>query len=170
MADKLSPQELAILINMTNKLKQREAEIKKLVAEKDDLAARLEGTEAVKEFMVTKVQNAEKQIEKLNLESSLKVQQIESDQEVISYLDMRVKELETKQTELLRENKTLDVELKSCIDKNKKSQKVLENMLNFEREQLVSHEKESARTKKILVKEVKNCHAQITTLKAERDS
>ena len=46
---------------------------------------------------------------------------------------------------------------------------VLSDLLSFERDQLESSEKEWKSTKKILVKEVKNCRAQIMALEAEKE-
>ena len=170
MADKLTPTELAVIISMTEKLRQRDKDIKRLTAEREDLAARLEGTEAVKEFLIGRVQKTEAELKKSADAAVLFGQQTASDQEVIAFLDGRVQELE-RTSKATSENKNkLDSLLKQSRDQNDKRQKVLEDMLQFERQQLAEQEKEWRSTKKVLVKEVKHCHAQIATLKAERDS
>mmetsp|Transcript_8222 Transcript_8222/g.12233 ORF Transcript_8222/g.12233 Transcript_8222/m.12233 type:complete len:687 (-) Transcript_8222:125-2185(-) len=170
MADKLTPTELAVIISMTEKLRQRDKDIKRLTAEREDLAARLEGTEAVKEFLIGKVQKTEAELKKSADAAVLVGQQTASDQEVIAFLDGRVQELERTGKKTLETKNKLDLLLKQTRDQNDKRQKVLEDMLQFERQQLAEQEKEWRSTKKVLVKEVKHCHAQIATLKAERDS
>jgi len=98
------------------------------------------------------------------------LQQYSCDQELISFLDYRVKELER----LWKETKTnLTDEQKQAQEFKEISQKrqvVLEDMLEFERQQLSDSEREWKATKKILVKEVKHCRAQLLALQAERDS
>jgi hypothetical protein len=46
---------------------------------------------------------------------------------------------------------------------------MLSDMLKYEREKVREDESEWKATKKLLVKEIKSCRAQILTLKAERD-
>merc|ERR1712194_656776 len=88
MTSKLSPSELSVIISMTEK-------ISRIAAEREDLAARLEGTEAVKEFLISKVRDAETGLAKKDSESLAIIQQSASDQEVISFLDGRVQGLES---------------------------------------------------------------------------
>ena len=170
MAEKLTPSELAVIIRMTEQIRSKDREISKIRAEREDLAARLEGTEAVKEFLISKIKDTERSLKKYEEDAAKALQQYSCDQELISFLDYRVKELER----LWKETKNnLTDEQKQALEFKEKSQKrqvVLEDMLEFERQQLSDSEREWKATKKILVKEVKHCRAQLLALQAERDS
>ena len=170
MADKLTPAELSVIIVMTEKLRQREKDVKRVTSEREDLAARLDGSEAVKDFLIGKVQKTETTLKKCNDEAVLVQQQTASDQEVIAFLDGRVQELEKIGKETADKKSKLEKLLLQTKEQNEKRNRVLEDMLQFERQQLAEQEKEFKATKKVLVKEVKHCHAQIAALKAERDS
>ena len=109
-------------------------------------------------------------MKKCNDEAVLVQQQTASDQEVIAFLDGRVQELEKIGKETADKKSKLEKLLLQTKEQNEKRNRVLEDMLQFERQQLAEQEKEFKATKKVLVKEVKHCHAQIAALKAERDS
>lgn len=170
MANKLTPSELGVIIAMTEKLRQREKDIKRIAAEREDFAARLEGSEAVKDYLIGKVQKSEAALKKCTEEAVLANQQSASDQEVIAFLDGRVQGLEKNRKDISSKKKKLEALLLQTKEQSEKRTKILEDMLQFERQQLAEQEKDSKATKKILVKEVKHCHAQIAALKAERDS
>ena len=129
--------------------------------------ANLASVEAVKEFLVTRTRDTErlvqaqkdemKDIQKKNLE----------DQEVIVYLDERVKELEKTVQEMKANEATIKQNAMEVVNKNVKKSRVLSDMLRFEREQIASNEKEWKSTKKLLVKEVRSCRARIVALEAE---
>ena len=163
MTSKLSPSELSVIISMTEK-------ISRLSAEKEDLSARLEGTEAVKEFLISKVRDAELALAQKSSESLAITQQTSSDQEVISFLDGRVRELERLYKACTSEKSKAVEEIQTLQKQSMKKTKVIEDMLQFERQQLATQETEWKMTKKVLVKEVKHCRAQIATLTAELDS
>jgi hypothetical protein len=170
MADKLSPAELNVIMKMTEDLRAKDRLIVKTKAEREDLAARLEGTEAVKEFLISKVRDTERSLKKCQEESVKVMQQTSSDQEVISFLDGRVKELEISLQRTASEWNAHKDEFKAFQAKAENRQTVLEDMLQFERQQLADSEREWKSTKKVLVKEVKHCRAQVLALQAERDS
>jgi len=144
--------------------------ISRIAAEREDLAARLEGTEAVKEFLISKVRDAETGLAKKDSESLAIIQQSASDQEVISFLDGRVQGLESVYHDCSIAKKEVEEKMKKMQIQSSKKIKVIEDMLQFERQQLADQEKEWKMTKKVLVKEVKHCRAQIATLQAERES
>jgi hypothetical protein len=169
MAAKLSDAELNAILLMTDRLKQKEIVADKLTKENETLVAKLDGTEGVKQFLINKVRDMEVSLTSI-LQNEMKVaQQIASDQEVIAFLDGRVQELERNaqliENEKQRANDALDRVQKQSIQKAT----VMEDMLQFEREKLSDQEREWKMTKKLLVKEVKNCRAQIIALQAERD-
>ena len=162
MTSKLNPSELAVIISMTEK-------ISRITAEREDLAARLEGTEAVKEFLISKVRNTEKALANQQSEKITITQKTSSDQEIIAFLDGRVQELEHLYKDCSISKSKVEEGFKNHIKSSKEKTKVIEDMLQFERQQLADQEKEWKMTKKVLVKEVKHCRAQITTLQEERD-
>jgi len=104
------------------------------------------------------------------VENEIKVaQQIASDQEVIAFLDGRVQELEREARVLRKEKQAAVDELKTVQEQAKQKATVMGDMLQFEREKVKDNEREWKATKKLLIKEVKSCRAQILALQAERD-
>jgi len=170
MADKLTQAELAVIIRMVEQIRSKDREIAKIAAEREDLAARLESTEAVKEFLISRVKDAERSLKIKEEEAAKTLQQFTSDQEVIGYLDYRVKELERMWKESEEKFTAINTEYLDFKSKAQKRQIVLEDMLQFERQQLADSECEWKATKKLLVKEVKHCRAQLLALQAERGS
>jgi len=169
MASKLSDAELAAIISMTDKLSKLEKEAHMLRNEREVFAGKLEGTEAVKQFLIGKVRDVEVKLQR-SKEDEIKVtQQIASDQEVIAFLDSRVQELE-QQTETLTLEKTgTQAGFDGLKVSSSKKITMLSDMLKYEREKLREDESDWKATKKVLVKEVKSCRAQILALQAERD-
>jgi len=170
IADKLTPAELNVILKMTEDLRAKDKLIVKTKAEREDLAARLEGTEAVKDFLISKVRDTERSLKKCQEDTVKIMQQTSSDQEVISFLDSRVKELEVSLQRVTAELKAKTEEFQKADAKAKERQKIVEDMLQFDRQQLADSEREWRSTKKVLVKEVKHCRGQLLALQAERDS
>jgi hypothetical protein len=169
MASKLSDAEVAAIISMTDKLSKLEKEVHLLRNDKEVLAAKLDGTEAVKQFLIGKVRDVEVKLNR-SKEDEIKItQQIASDQEVIAFLDSRVQELEQLTEDLTKEKSTMQVELESLKVSTSKKITMLSDMLKYEREKLREDEGEWKATKKVLVREVKSCRAQLLALQAERD-
>jgi hypothetical protein len=169
MAAKLSDSELAAIISMTEKLSKMEKEVTALRADKEGIQAKLDGTEAVKQFLIGKVRDFDVKLGQ-SREDEIKVtQQIASDQEVIAFLDGQVQELESTTSMVKKEKTTADTELKNLKASSSQKVTVLSDMLKYEREKSRESESDWKATKKVLVKEVKNCRAQIVALQAERD-
>mmetsp|Transcript_21666 Transcript_21666/g.45332 ORF Transcript_21666/g.45332 Transcript_21666/m.45332 type:complete len:670 (-) Transcript_21666:1867-3876(-) len=169
MASKLSPAELSIILRMREKLQKCEADAERWRLEKEDVVANLASVEAVKEFLVTRVRDTEKVVQ--NQKDDMKEMQRKNlaDQEVIVFLDERVKALEKEvETMRLKEDNTRK-EAQEMVNKNEKKVRVLSDMLRFEREQIAANEKEWKTAKKVLVKEVKSCRARIVALEAEQE-
>jgi chromosome segregation ATPase len=169
MASKLTDAELNAIILMTERLRQKELLAKQLTDEKEKLAAQLDGTESVKQFLVAKIRDMETAIS-ATVENETKVaQQIASDQEVIAFLDGRVQDLERENTVLLKEKAATLEQLQKAQQNSTEKAAVMGDMLQFEREKLFENEREWKATKKLLVKEVKSCRNQIAALQAECD-
>jgi len=169
MASKLSDAELAAIISMTDKLSKLEKEVHMMKTEKEVMVGKLEGTEAVKQFLIGKVRDVEVKLQR-SKEDEIKVtQQIASDQEVIAFLDSRVQELEEQTVNLTMESSGTQAGFDNLKVSSAKKITMLSDMLKYEREKLREDESDWKATKKVLVKEVKSCRAQILALQAERD-
>lgn len=169
MAAKLSDAELNAIILMTERLKQKEIITDKLTKDNEALLAKLDGTEGVKQFLINKVRDMEVSLSALIQNETKVVQQIASDQEVIAFLDGRVQELEHVTQVLQTEKEVAKIELERIQKQSSQKVTVISDMLQFEREKLADQEREWKMTKKLLVKEVKNCRSQIIALQSERD-
>lgn len=163
MTSKLTPSELSVIINMTEK-------ITRVTAEREDLAARLESSEAVKEFLINQKRDLELSVEKKTQDLVRVRNQNASDQEVIAFLDQKVQSLEKELSQTKSSKQNLESHFSEYKHTSTQKIRVIEDMLQFERQQLSEQEKDWKNVKKVLVKEVKHCRAQVATLQAERDS
>jgi len=167
MASKLTPAELSIILRMREKLHKCEADAIRWRNEKEDAEANLASVEAVKEFLVARVRDTERVVQAQKEEMREVRKKSLEDQEVIVFLDERVKELEKVVEELKLKETTMKKESSDIVNKNEKKSRVLSDMLRFEREQVAANEKEWKNAKKLLVKEVRSCRARIVALEAE---
>ena len=167
MALKLSPAELSVIVQMRKNLQKCEAEANKWRLEKEDAIANLASVEAVKDFLVSRVRDLERMVQS-HKEEMTKIQKKNlEDQEVIVFLDEKVKELEKVCSEMKLKEDTTKKESMVIVNKHEKKSRVLTDMLRFEREQMAVNEREWKAAKKLLVKEVKNCRVRIVRLEAE---
>ena len=169
MASKLTPAELSVILKMRERLQKCEADANKWKLEKEDAVAKLASVEAVKEFLVTRVRDTERVVQKQKEDMKAAQNKNLEDQEVIVFLDEKVKGLEKTADEMKSKEAATKQESVDVVNKNEKKSRVLSDMLRFEREQMASNEKEWKAAKKVLVKEVKSCRARIVALEAEVD-
>jgi len=169
MASKLTPSELSIILRMREKLQKCELDANKWRLEKEEAMGNLASVEAVKEFLVARVRDTERVVQKQKEEMGDVQKKMLEDQEVIVFLDERVKGLEKVLEETKTKEATTKKESMDIVNKNEKKARVLSDMLRFEREQMVANEKEWKTAKKVLVKEVKSCRARIVALEAEAE-
>ena len=169
MASKLTPAELSIILRMREKLQKCEADAERWRLEKEDVVANLASVEAVKEFLVARVRDTERVVQDQKEEMKRMQQKNLADQEVIVFLDEKVKELEKKVEVMKSKEEGTLKEARDMVNKNEKKVRVLSDMLRFEREQMVANEKEWKSAKKVLVKEVKSCRARIVAMEAEQE-
>jgi len=167
MASKLTPAELSIILRMRERLQKCEADAIKYRQEKEDVTANLKSVEAVKDFLVNKVRDTEKAAKEKDEEMKRVKSKALTDQEVITFLDEKVKRLEKEVNELKSNEQSTREEAHDMVSKNEKKVVVLTDMLRFERQQMSANEKEWKAAKKVLIKEVKNCRARIVALEAE---
>lgn len=169
MAQKLSDKEINAIISMTSKLSKRNEEVEMLNKTNLELRGKLDGTEAIKAFLVNKVREVEQTLQKSKELERKTAQQIASDQEVIAFLDSRVQELEIKEQSLTAEKKSISDQRISEQLRNEKKITILSDMLQYERERSAENERDWKATRKVLVKEIKSCRGHIMALQAERD-
>ena len=167
MASKLTPTELSIILRMRERLQKCEADAERYRQEKEDVTANLKSVEAVKEFLVSKVRDTEKAAKEKDEEMKRVKSKALTDQEVITFLDEKVKRLEKEVNDLKSNEDATRKEAQDVVSKNDKKVVVLTDMLRFEREQMAANEKEWKAAKKVLIKEVKSCRARILSLEAE---
>lgn len=167
MASKLTPTELSIILRMRERLQKCEADAERYRQEKEDVTANLKSVEAVKEFLVSKVRDTEKAAKEKDEEMKRVKSKALTDQEVITFLDEKVKRLEKEVNDLKSNEDATRKEAQDVVSKNDKKVVVLTDMLRFEREQMTANEKEWKAAKKVLIKEVKSCRARILSLEAE---
>ena len=122
-----------------------------------------------KETLTEKVKELKKALDS-DREVSLKItRQTASDQEVIAFLDEQVQELELSVDRFDKERAKANQSIQKVQDASERQVAVLNDMLAYEKDQKLDQEKAWKSTKKVLVKEVKHCRAQIMALEAERD-
>lgn len=167
MASKLTPTELSIILRMRERLQKCEADAERYRQEKEDVTANLRSVEAVKEFLVSKVRDTETAAKEKDEEMKRVKSKALTDQEVITFLDEKVKRLEREVNDLKSNEDATRNEAQDVVSKNDKKVVVLTDMLRFEREQMTANEKEWKAAKKVLIKEVKSCRARILSLEAE---
>jgi hypothetical protein len=169
MAAKLSDAELNAIIAMTERLRHKEALAEKWAAEKEDLVARMEAAEALKDYLLAQVQTMHTALATSEQATAKVSQQMASDQEVIAFLDGRVQSLE----EELQQAKSMQTEMLDELAKKKlkfeERTLVMNDMLAYERDKYTESEREWKATKKVLIKEVKHSRSLIAALEAERD-
>ena len=169
LASKLLPAELSAIITMRDQLRKKEDELQTALEDVDDLTAQLGGTISVKDVLTEKVKELQNTLVSDREISAKITRQTSSDQEVIAFLDERVQELEKAVDNYSNERTKANKSIDKVKDASERQVAVLTDMLTYEREQKSDQEKEWKSTKKVLVKEVKHCRAEIMALEAERD-
>eukprot|EP00581_Thalassiosira_minuscula_P012192 CAMPEP_0183715502 /NCGR_PEP_ID=MMETSP0737-20130205/9687_1 /TAXON_ID=385413 /ORGANISM="Thalassiosira miniscula, Strain CCMP1093" /LENGTH=630 /DNA_ID=CAMNT_0025944597 /DNA_START=14 /DNA_END=1906 /DNA_ORIENTATION=- len=167
MASKLTPAELSIILRMRERLQKCEHDAAQWKREREDALGNLASVEAVKEFLVNRVRDTEKMVQTQKEEMELHQNKHLEDQEVIVFLDEKVKELETSLKDMKSKEAETQQHSLDRVAKHEKKSRVLSDMLQFEREQMASNEKEWKAARKVLVKEVKSCRAKIVALESE---
>ncbi|CAM9244289.1 unnamed protein product [Ascophyllum nodosum] len=169
LSKRLTTAEMRGIIHLQERGRRLEERAGALQAEKEDLFARLQGTESVKEFLVTKLKDTETALKRSLDEKGLSLRQSASDQEVISFLDSRTQEMERVARETMDKAVTYQTELENAKLSGQRQTKVLEDMLRFEKQRGEAEEAAFKAQKKLLVAEVKKLRTANVALKAECD-
>ena len=107
LARKLTAAELRVIVSMKEELDKQEQKIRKQTTEAEDLAAKIDNTERVRDFLIEKLKSAEMAIKTFMKDNSeLKVQSA-ADKEVISFLDLHRLEIDSVNRDLLNKNEAL---------------------------------------------------------------
>lgn len=170
IAAKLNVTEMKGIIQMTERIKKLEAFNGQLNEAKEDVESRLQATESVKEFLVTKLKDTEMALKRTIDGANETARQHQADQEVINFLDSRVQDLERQLKTALVERDSLRDNLNSTEETTKNQVKTLEDMLHWEQERSAKQEAEAKSQKKLLVKEVKALRVQLSQMTTERDA
>lgn len=89
LTKKLTAAEIKAIISLTELLKKQSSQIEASNVEKEDISARLQNAEAVRDFLVDKLKNAELALKASFGEVATLKKQILANDEVISFLDTR---------------------------------------------------------------------------------
>ena len=85
MAEKLSRDELAVIISMQKAQRASESDLTKLQNERDDLIAELKGVESVKDFLVAKLRDVERAQRMVESEKETVARQVVSDRDFAEF-------------------------------------------------------------------------------------
>mmetsp|Transcript_5228 Transcript_5228/g.7570 ORF Transcript_5228/g.7570 Transcript_5228/m.7570 type:complete len:263 (-) Transcript_5228:42-830(-) len=170
MEAKLNDAEINAIIAITKNLRQTEYEVKTLQNHNADLQNKIDGTEAVKEFLVEKVRDMEESLTQAVTKRNRWDEQIGADQEVITYLDSRVQQLEQNERRLLSGNQRFQERLSKTKTQAEAKINMLTDMLKYERDKGHEAERDWRATRRVLKKEVKQSRKALQTLQQERDS
>jgi hypothetical protein len=91
---RLTPQQMKFIVSLVEKSKKQTSMVDMLAVEKEDLSARLQNTESIRDFMIDKLKTAELAIKSMMHETNTYKKQSASDSEIISYLDLQVQDLD----------------------------------------------------------------------------
>ncbi|KAH8057674.1 hypothetical protein JL721_9600 [Aureococcus anophagefferens] len=111
IASKLSAGEIKGIIALDQRAKRLDGECAMLKAEKEDLKAALEGAEGVKDFLGAKLRDAEETLKAAFEADETQRSQRRSDQEVINFLDARVRDLEAEAAGLRSRRDSVEADL-----------------------------------------------------------
>jgi hypothetical protein len=185
LAGKLTSPEMKAILSFKDRIRRQEGQIAELKAQKEDLAARLQvtsplqirppvlwilqSTERVKDFLVDKMRDTETAL-RLSIEETQALgRQKTSDSDVITFLDLRVQELERLSEELTHSQGLLRQTLE--FEKANSAQKIHKLTAAFEQAKAERDNIEAQwkGQKKLLVKEVKTLRQALSQVQVERD-
>ena len=123
----------------------------------------------MKGFLISKLHETELALKNTMTSSTEALRQFASDQEVISYLDRRVQELELDLEDSVREKKSIRAMLELEMENNREVTAGLERRCIFVEDEKERVEGELRQVKKVLVREVKTLRLQLAKAQTERD-
>ena len=170
IAAKLNQAEMKGIVQMVERIKRLEGVLGHINEVKEDTDSRLQATESVKEFLVEKLKDTEVALKRTVDGANEAARQHQADQEVISFLDSRVQELEAQLQGADAARQSLEEGVAAMEREGSAQSRSLEETLRWERERAGKAEAEAKAQKKLLVKEVKSLRVQLAQLTTERDA
>lgn len=165
IASKLSPSEIKGIIALDRRCKALDGEARVLRAEADDNRAALEGAERVNEFLHSKVRDAEEALaEALGSTAGIRAQ-ASADQEVIAFLDQRVRELELEVGEATASRKALELGLGRDRDAAVDQLAAAQDAARQDAERRDRQQAAQQKARKLLVKEVRQLRGQLDVIR-----
>ena len=161
IASKLSPSEIKGIIALDRRCKALDVEVRGLQAEAEDSRAALEGAERVKEFLASKVRDAEESLAEALRSTESTRQQAGADQEVIAFLDERVRCLENEVAEATRARLELENSLGRDRDAAVDQLAAAQDAMRVDAERRDRQQASQQKARKLLVKEVKTLRSQL---------
>ncbi|CAK4717154.1 unnamed protein product [Aphanomyces euteiches] len=167
MMKSFNAKEMKLFHDLVVRLKGLEANMVSLQAEKEDLAARLQGAENVRDFLMDKLTDVEDALT-FSLGEKAKVEaQSSLDREVMAYLDSKAQDLEAVAQSYAVQNEELKVELDRLQREHDAKSQVIEDMIRHLTAEKNDIELQSKAQKKVLVKEVRTLRAENARLAME---
>jgi chromosome segregation ATPase len=169
LSKKLSAAELKAVVALNDAMKKKVDEVDQLSAERDDVAARLQNTENVRDFLVQKLRAAEVALKAAMSEAAQLRKQAAADGEIMSFLDLRGQDLEAQTQDLEHTMQHLQATLNLQQGTYASAEKRLSAELFEVQTKLEDCEASHRAQKKLLVKEVKSLRCLLETTTKERN-
>jgi hypothetical protein len=164
IASKLNAGEIKGIIALDQRAKRLDGECAMLKAEKEDLKAALEGAEGVKDFLGAKLRDAEETLKAAFEADETQRSQRRSDQEVINFLDARVRDLEAEAAGLRSRRDTVEADLGRDRDAAVKQLAHVVASRDADLDERDRGDKANREQKRLLVKEVRALRAQLAAV------
>lgn len=165
---KLTGTEKNVVLDLYNNLQSKSKSLEAAETEREDLNARVQSAERVRDFLVDKLREAELALKSsLDSEASL-LQQSSIDNEVIQYLDCRATELDN----ALREETRKCGRLSAALDlRTQQNNDLSERLRALDVQDRTRTEEDSSakQHKRVLVKEVRSLRRALADVSADRD-
>ncbi|OQR89727.1 hypothetical protein THRCLA_09614 [Thraustotheca clavata] len=166
----LSNREMKYFHDLILRMKQLEGSVAQLKAEKEDVGARLQAAEDVRDFLMEKLKDLEEALALSMEEKSKADAQFQLDREVLAYLDAKSQELEDELNYSNTQCEELKAHLERIIREHQSKTQVMEDMLrhiSLEKHELETHAKTQ---KKLLIKEVRTLRAENARLNRDNQT
>eukprot|EP00753_Platysulcus_tardus_P016320 PLAT5607.1.p2 GENE.PLAT5607.1~~PLAT5607.1.p2 ORF type:complete len:433 (-),score=191.44 PLAT5607.1:36-1334(-) len=166
----MTTEQLDRFLALASRVKLLEGQVGSLTAEREDLVAKMTMNSQMKEFLVDKLKEVEAHLARVMEQLEASKAQTASDQEVIMFLDGRVRELEMENRVLTEERDSAVVDKTSDVTGLRSRLTILEESLRVSQSEKEALEKQSKAQKKLLIKEVKSLRAELAKKQSEVDA
>ena len=168
LTKKLSQTELKFFQTLSENMKKMTAQRDSLQMDLNDIVDRVNNAESVRDFLIEKLKTAELAIKGMMSDNSNLQKELEKDKEIISYLDLKNRTLQSNNEKLEAHCNHLVATLDLQVNADKNKDETMKEELKRMRSELVALDTNSKKEKKILVREVKSLRAQTEALKKEK--